>query len=215
MPAEYLEIWQPKLDQKMPQTFTAAGSARGNVRWVEGKLYQGTTTTLVSIGTLVFFGQRPHSDGNGAKPRFRWVIVFKEIPAIPVGEYTFKVQGYTSKVNGQPVGGEYTVKFKVAAALERQGPFESVAPTYAFPPPNYTIESDERDRFLPFGASEIPITAASIGSHPADHTDWDQHTNVWWAEFSGLASDPGPGMRYLVVSNADGDVVQNVTIADS
>jgi hypothetical protein len=83
-----------------------------------------------------------------------------------------------------------------------------------YPMTGHTVSGDERDYFVPCGESDASINAAllggAIGIPHWDNSDEDDP--IWWAEFTGLATIPGPGTYKLVVTNTDGESLPDTDI---
>jgi hypothetical protein len=83
---------------------------------------------------------------------------------------------------------------------------------------NYPIEGSERDYFVPFGTSSSSITSATLGGVlGTPHFDnSDPLSPIYWVEFTGLSTIPGPGGPYpLLITNAEGEFYPStVNVAD-
>ena len=80
-------------------------------------------------------------------------------------------------------------------------------PTFDYPEDGYLISGSERQSFWPCGESETtiqgrtgyPVLGGKVGT-----PYWDSTYKVWWAEFTNLHTDPGPGTYELEVKNDAG-----------
>jgi len=88
------------------------------------------------------------------------------------------------------------------------------APTIDWPERDgYTIEGPERDYFVTWGSSNLPITSVTLGSAPAQIVEWYEDVDFWWATFSPGTAPGSMNNVTLLASNADGDGRRTVNVA--
>jgi hypothetical protein len=85
-----------------------------------------------------------------------------------------------------------------------------VAPTIDWPDTDgYTVQGDEREYFLTYGSSDLPLTAVKLNGVDAHNQEWFIDDDFWWAMYSPA---PTGNNQTLLVSNADDDTPRTVNV---
>lgn len=239
-----IEILQPRSkhdrDLPMPYTFMAVGTVNARVADTAVQSVEAILTPCLggdcsTPGTDVDPVRVQYLSPNGrGRRQLHWFAFFKDVtldpadpqPAQLVKKYRLTVTALDKDGNpvqdprnaNREVDARVTFFIRVMdrAATTGEARMEA-ALTYEFPPDDYTIEGGERDYFLPFGGSDLPVVSVTLGGKPADHVEWFGDPDFfWWAEFTGLATDPGPDTDYdLIVTDTQYEpALRTVHIAD-
>ena len=167
----------------------------------------GSIPVPASSINLVRFAAVQEFRGQPARNRFFWQFLCVNVTAqASVRDFRLTVEALNAP--GGAVLDTDKVEFKVDPNLTAQ----QGEPTYTFPEPDYVIAGPELDAFVPFGGSDVLVTGARIGGKNANAVNWLAGTNFWWANFSGLATNPGGGDYLLTVTNMSGSASTDVTI---
>jgi hypothetical protein len=204
-----LKIRQPSVlnDQTrhLPPTFLAAGRVQAKVN--------GTTVVSVQVvvQTYPLGGPLGHEQMPVQKllkltrdhycARLRWIVRLQNVHAGMPQRFRLTVRGLDAASVAVP-GVADSVDFWIGSY-----PGHHPSPSVDFPPSGYHMTADDKNYFLAWGGSTLPITEASLGSAPATNVEWSgSPDNSWWAEFDGCGVSPGPDADgyWLKVCNAEG-----------
>ncbi len=198
----------------VPHTFVATGLVRHRqVRSVEGvveELVSGTPNGNKVQGLLRHF--RPVKRKSLKKhrvPLYRWVLLFPLVGTTAGGRKPFQLTVNGLDATGTAIGGLSDELKSSPVWVNSLVSGLTSAPSYSYPDDGYVIAEFERDYFVTFGSVDWnkPVLSARIGGVDAANVTTEVGTSGmvgWWAEFTDLASNPGPGDTELIVSNADG-----------